>query len=61
MIGLILTLALVGFLVWAIVTYIPMPDIFKKVIIIIVVVAMILWLLSIFGFTDIPVPHYRRS
>lgn len=55
MITLILTLAVVGFLVWLIVTYIPMPDLFKKVIIVIVVILMVLYLLRMFGFHDIPV------
>lgn len=55
MITLILTLAVVGFLVWLIVTYIPMPDLFKKVIIVIVVILVVLYLLRMFGFHDIPV------
>lgn len=54
MITLILSLALVGFLVWLIITYIPMPDIFKKVIIVIVVIVMILYVLRLLGIADIP-------
>jgi hypothetical protein len=46
---LILVVALVGFLVWVITTYIPMPPIFKTAIMIIVVVAMILFLIKRFG------------
>lgn len=46
---LILMLALVGFLVYLIVTHIPMPPIFKTAIQIIVVVAIILYLIRRFG------------
>jgi hypothetical protein len=46
---LILVVALVGFLVWVITTYIPMPPIFKTAIMIIVVVALILFLIKRFG------------
>ena len=55
MITLIITLAVVGFIVYLIVTYIPMPDIFKKVIIVITVILLILYVLKVFGFHDIPV------
>lgn len=55
MISLILTIALVGFLVWAIVTYIPMPDLFKNTIIVITVILLILYILSVLGYHDIPV------
>ncbi len=46
---LILTLAIVGFLLWLILTYIPMPAPFKQVILVIVVIAVVLWLLNGFG------------
>jgi len=54
MIALILTLALVGFVVWLIITYIPMPDVFKKVIIVLVVVVMVLYCMRAFGIADLP-------
>ena len=57
MIALILTLALVGFLVYLIVTYIPMPAPFKNVIIVIVVVLLVLYLLRVLGVADLPVPR----
>ena len=57
MIALILTLALVGFLVYLIVTYIPMPPPFKNVIIVIVVVLLVLYLLRVLGVGDLPVPR----
>lgn len=60
MIGIILTLALVGVIVWAVVTFIPMPTPIKTLIIAVVVILLVLWLVQIFGFTDIPVPHFHR-
>lgn len=58
MISLILGLAIVGFLVWLIINYIPMPDPFKTAIIAIVVIIVVLYLVQMFGF-DIPLP--KRS
>lgn len=49
LIGLVLTLALVGLAVWAITTYIPMPPIFKTVILIVVLIFLVLWLARKFG------------
>lgn len=60
MISIILTLALVGLIVWVVVTYIPMPAPIRTLIIVFVVILLVLWLLQIFGFSDIPVPHLRR-
>jgi hypothetical protein len=56
MIALVLTIALLGFLVWLVVTYIPMPDTFKKAIIVIAVILLILHLINLFGL-DIPLPR----
>ena len=49
LIQLVIMLAVVGFILWLILTYIPMPDPFKKIIIVIVVIVLILYLLSVFG------------
>lgn len=59
MIQLILMLALVGFLVWAITTYIPMADVIKKAIYIIVGICVIFYVLQAFGVLghDLPVPQ----
>jgi len=54
MISLILTLAIVGFIVYLITTYIPMAQPFKTGIIVIVVVLLILYLMRVFGIADIP-------
>jgi len=58
MIELILTLALVGFLVYLIVTYIPMPEPFKTGLIVLAVIFVILYLVRLFGL-DIPLPRAR--
>lgn len=60
MISLILTLAVVGMIVWAVVTYIPMPDGFRKVIIVVAIVCVAIYVLYAFGFSgahDVPVPQ----
>jgi hypothetical protein len=46
---LVLVVALIGFLVWAILAYIPMPPMFKTAIQIIVVIALILYLIKRFA------------
>ena len=56
MITLLLTLAIVGFLVYLIVTYIPMPDIFKTIIVALAVIIIIIYVLRIFNI-DIPLPN----
>ncbi len=57
MIALILTLALCGFLVYLVTTYIPMPPIFKTVIYAIVTFVLILYVLRILGIGDVPIPR----
>jgi hypothetical protein len=59
MIGLILTIAILGLVVWLIVTYIPMPAPFKTIIIVIAVVILLLYLIQAFGFVDLPLPRYH--
>jgi hypothetical protein len=56
----VLVLALVGFLVYLIVTYIPMPDIFQKGIIGIVCFALIVFLLQVLGVnTGLPIMRVK--
>lgn len=51
----ILILALVGFLVYLVITYIPMPEPFKQAIVVAVVVLLILWLITLVaGGTHLP-------
>jgi hypothetical protein len=57
MIQLILLLALVGFIVFLLTTYIPMPPIFKTCIYVLVAVCLLLYLLQVFGVGDVPLPR----
>jgi len=59
MIALILVLALAGFLVYLITTYIPMPPVFKTAIYVIVAVVIILYVMRVLGIGDIPIPRVR--
>jgi hypothetical protein len=49
LISVVITLIVVGVLLWLVNTYIPMDGKIKKIINIVVVVAVVLWLLSAFG------------
>lgn len=49
LLSLIVTLALVGILLWAINTYLPMDGKIKNILNIVVVIVVVLWLLSVFG------------
>lgn len=55
MISLILTLALVGFVLWLVITYIPMPDPYKKVLVVVVVILLVIYLFRVLGFHDVPI------
>lgn len=46
MLGLILTIAVVGLIVWAVITYIPMPQPFQGII---VIVAVLFLIFAVFG------------
>jgi hypothetical protein len=56
----LLSLALIGFLVYLIITYIPMPEIFKQVIMVAVAILVILYLLMLLnggGVVGYPLRH----
>ena len=55
MITLLLVIALVGFFIYIVTTYIPMAPIFKTVIYVIAAVVLILYLMRAFGISDIPI------
>ena len=63
LISVVITLVVVGVLLWLINTYIPMDGKIKQIINIVVVICVILWLLSVFGIFghggDIRVPQVR--
>jgi predicted membrane channel-forming protein YqfA (hemolysin III family) len=61
MIGIILTIAILGLVVYLVTTFIPMPPPFKTVIYVIAVVLLLLYVLSAFGALDtISVPRVHR-
>ena len=43
----VLAVAIIGFIVYLIITHIPMPEIFKQVLIVVCAVVILLWLLRI--------------
>ncbi len=49
LINVIVTLIVVGVLLWLVNTYIPMDAKIKKIMNVVVVIAVVLWLLSAFG------------
>jgi hypothetical protein len=49
LIQLVISLIVVGVLLWAVNTYIPMDGKIKQILNIVVVVAVVLWLLQVFG------------
>ncbi len=63
LISLVLTLIVVGVLLWIVNTYIPMDGKIKKILNIVVVICVVVWLLWAFGIIgrvgDIRVPQLR--
>lgn len=55
LINLIVILAVVGFLVYLLTTYLPMPQPFKLAIYVVVTIVLTLYLLRVFGVRDIPI------
>jgi hypothetical protein len=49
LVTLVITLIVVGVLLWLVNTYIPMDGKIKKIINVVVVIVVILWLLRVFG------------
>ena len=60
MIGLILTLALIGLVLYLIETYIPMAAPIKLLIRVVIVVVVVLWLVRVLGIADVPIPRVGR-
>ena len=58
---LVVSLIVVGVLLWLVNTYIPMDGKIKRILNVVVVFAVVLWLLSVFGVLgharDLPVPR----
>lgn len=49
LLGLIITLVIVGVLLWALNAYVPMDAKIKNILNIVVVLVVVLWLLQVFG------------
>lgn len=49
LVQLVITLVIVGVILWAVNTYIPMDGKIKQILNVVVVIAVVLWLLSAFG------------
>ena len=63
MLSLIITLIVIGVLLWLVNTYIPMDGKIKNVLNVVVIICVVLYLLSVFGVLggvhDVPVPRLR--
>ena len=63
LISLIVTLIVIGVLLWLVNSYIPMDGKIKKILNIVVVICVVVWLLYVFGILnhsgDIRVPQVR--
>ncbi len=61
MFAIIVTLIVVGIVLWLVNTYIPMDAKIKRIINIVVVICVVVWLLNIVGLFDylkhVPAPH----
>ncbi len=62
LITVIIYIAIVGLIMWLVNKYVPMAEPFKTILNIVVVVALCIWLLSVFGLlgATIPIYHYRN-
>lgn len=60
LIGSILFIALLGFGVYLIVTYIKMPEVFRQVIVVAAAIFALFWFLHQVGFVDPPLPKWGR-
>ena len=49
LLGLVITLVVVGVLLWLLNTYVPMDPKIKQIINIVVVIIVVIWLLKVFG------------
>lgn len=58
MVSILVTLVVVGVCLYLVNTYIPMAPPVKNILNVVVVLMLVLWLLSVFGFIG-PLPHAR--
>ena len=63
MLSVVLTLIVVGILLWLVNSYVPMDGKIKNILNAVVVICVVLWLLSVFGvltYLSAPVPRLHR-
>jgi len=64
MLSVIVTLIVIGVLLWLVTAFIPMNATIQRIIIAVVVIAVVLWLLNIFGLlagiSNVPIPRVGR-
>jgi hypothetical protein len=63
MISLVITIIVVGVLLWLATTYIPMDATIKKILVAVVVIGLVLYILQAFGvfsYVDTPMPRLRH-
>ena len=64
MISVIITLVVIGVLLWLLETYVPMNATIKRAIQIVVIICVAVWLLQVFGLwpaRDIAIPNLGRG
>jgi len=49
LIRLILVIVLIGMIVWAVTTYVPMSAVFKQIILVVAAIVVVLWVARSFG------------
>lgn len=63
MVGIVITLIVVGVLLWLVNKFIPMDSNIKQILNVVVLIAVVLWLLNVFGVlsaaNDVTVPRVR--
>ena len=59
LIELLVVLAVIGFLSWLLITYVPMPQPIRMAMIVVATLVVILLVLRAFGIGDIPLPRLR--
>ena len=52
LVSLVVGLIVVGVLLWLVNSYVPMAEPLKRILNIVVIIAVVLWLLSVFGLLD---------
>jgi hypothetical protein len=56
----VIWIALLGLAVWALTSYVPMPPVFRTIIIVVAALVVILWLIQLFGVMGPTVPALPR-